>query len=143
MKRRALLVRVWEDKTRTLGYLMILEDHMEVCRLAILELPDRDNRRNISRIPSGIYKITPDHLDRLGYCVRVHAVPGRSEILIHSGNYPRHSRGCLLAGIRFVDLDDDGLFDASQSMAAMNKLQNLVPEAGLLLRVIDACEEGE
>jgi hypothetical protein len=64
-----------------------------------LELPDCGNRRNVSRIPAGTYTTTEvaNH-SRFGYCLRLHNVTGRSGILIHVGNSPRDTTGCILPG---------------------------------------------
>jgi len=71
-----------------------------------LELPWRDNQRGISCIPSGEYKVkiavTPKH----GRIYKLQNVPGRTYVLIHSGNYAgdinkgykTHVQGCILLG---------------------------------------------
>jgi hypothetical protein len=68
-----------------------------------LELPYLDNQRSISCIPEGEYKVrlrtakesaTRDYLHLL-----VQDVEGRSYILVHIGNFPRDTRGCILVGI--------------------------------------------
>ena len=68
-----------------------------------LELPYRDNKKSISCIPSGNYKVrmrypresaTRDYLHLL-----VKDVPNRKFILIHRGNKPSHSKGCILVGM--------------------------------------------
>ena len=67
-----------------------------------LELPYLDNQRSISCIPLGEYKVrlrtaresaTRDYLHLL-----VQDVEGRSYILVHIGNYPKHTKGCILVG---------------------------------------------
>lgn len=52
-----------------------------------IELPDRDNRRMISRIPAGTYRCVWHRSPRFGWCYRVCDVPGRSHILIHPANW--------------------------------------------------------
>ena len=73
-----------------------------------LELPDRDNQSNISRIPEGEYTVTrrysPSFRKELYW---VQGVPGRSYILIHGANFagdvPRgwqsHLAGCIALGM--------------------------------------------
>ncbi len=71
-----------------------------------LELPWRDNQRNISCIPAGIYDTTIRRSPRFGLIYWVMKVPDRTYILIHSGNYAgdvakgfkTHVNGCILLG---------------------------------------------
>lgn len=61
-----------------------------------IELPWRDNQRQVSCIPEGHYRLYrhlfPTHGDQLG----VADVPGRSAILIHPANDAvRELRGCI------------------------------------------------
>ena len=67
-----------------------------------LELPYLDNQRSISCIPAGEYKVrlrtakessTRDYLHLL-----VQDVEGRSYILVHIGNFPKDTKGCILVG---------------------------------------------
>jgi len=67
-----------------------------------LENPWLDNQRNISCIPKGQYKVrlrlpresaTRDYLHLL-----VQDVPNRDWILVHIGNYPSQTQGCILVG---------------------------------------------
>ena len=67
-----------------------------------LELPYINNERRISCIPAGEYKVrlrtaressTRDYLHLL-----VQDVPARSYILVHIGNFPKDTKGCILVG---------------------------------------------
>lgn len=50
-------------------------------------------------IPVGKYRVTLEHSPRLGFVTpRLHKVPQHEGILIHSGNYPKDSLGCILVG---------------------------------------------
>lgn len=88
----------------------------------ILELPWKENARGISCIPEGLYTVTwsgpvlkddPNTLiDESGGRIErpydhfiIHDVPNRSGILIHAGVKPEHSRGCQLAGSRFIGVN--------------------------------------
>lgn len=71
-----------------------------------LELPWRENKRRLSCIPPGKYEAILHRSPKFGNTVWVQDVPGRSEILIHSGNFAgdRHKGlrtdvdGCILVG---------------------------------------------
>lgn len=52
-------------------------------------------------IPAGTYvvKWMPAEANPIhGECYEVQNVPGRSDILFHSGNIPDHSKGCIIVG---------------------------------------------
>ena len=53
----------------------------------------------------------------------------RQLILMHAGNYPRDTRGCILPGLRKSDLDGDGRPDVASSRVALRRLLEAVPEA--------------
>ena len=65
-----------------------------------LELPSLDNTPNISCIPAGKYDASIDKNVTIGgqYVIRLQAVPNRTGILIHVGNYTTDIAGCILVG---------------------------------------------
>ena len=71
-----------------------------------LELPWRNNRQNITRIPVGEYPVVIRVSPKFGRVYHVQKVPNRSYILIHSGNlagdvskgYKSNVYGCILLG---------------------------------------------
>jgi hypothetical protein len=97
-----------------------------------LELPWRNNQKNISCYPAGIYtvkKITrPD--GRLAFLVE--NVPQRSAILFHAGTYiattKPDSEGCTLVGFRYDDINDDGEIDIQDSQKALDMLLAIMPD---------------
>jgi len=104
----AQLIRFPSTDQGTLG---VLRFGAEQC--FSLELPDRQNASQISRIPEGTYTCkwvkTPKH----GWCYQVMEVPGRGSILIHSGTFAgdvslgfrTHSHGCILPCQRWGRLE--------------------------------------
>lgn len=73
-----------------------------------LECPWRDNQRRISCIPFGSYICEIVDSPKFGRVYEVQGVPGRSAILIHSGNYGGDKSlgyrsdimGCILLGMK-------------------------------------------
>jgi len=73
-----------------------------------MELPWKDNQTNISCIPTGEYNMDVVKAGKFGLVYWVRNVPGRTSILIHSGNWAgdtskglrTHSHGCVLVGMK-------------------------------------------
>jgi hypothetical protein len=93
-----LIIRDTFSEKSTLGKLFINGESF----CDTLELPYINNERSISCIPAGRYKVrlrtaresaTRDYLHLL-----VQDVPDRKWILIHIGNYPSQTKGCILVG---------------------------------------------
>jgi hypothetical protein len=103
-----------------------------------LELPWADNKNRRSCIPPGpgeeaiTYKAKRHESPRYGETLYLPGVPGRSEILIHAGNYVSDTLGCILVGAQFRDLDGDSLTDVTSSRQTL----------GVLLQKVDG-EEAE
>jgi len=98
------LIRYAYTNNGTFGTLI----HGEEVVCATLELPYKDNRRNISCIPIGAYtmnrcRVSPQYgrdSSRFGDTFCIESVPNRSKILIHAGNTTKDTRGCILVGER-------------------------------------------
>jgi hypothetical protein len=96
--REVVLVRIDSGDQGTFGVLAFGRDS---CRS--LELPWRNNRRQVSCIPTGRYRCTAATHSRMGRVYRVHDVPGRDGVLIHSANlagdvrlrWDSHLQGCI------------------------------------------------
>jgi hypothetical protein len=64
-----------------------------------LELPWRDNQPNLSCVPEGTYRTVLAFSNRYGKIMpRLLNIPGRDGILIHPGNTPHDTLGCILVG---------------------------------------------
>lgn len=79
-----------------------------------MEPPWIHNLRSVSCIPKGIYRVTLIESPKYGAVYEVHNVPGRTSILIHSGNYGGHEEyglktdtdGCILPGDKVGFMND-------------------------------------
>lgn len=102
------MIYLWRIRTSDQGTLGLLSTGQKT-----LELPWRNNKRSISCIPEGEYQCTIYHSRKYKTVYHIQDVPGRTAILMHSGNYAgssaaglkTHSRGCILIGKRFGTLD--------------------------------------
>jgi hypothetical protein len=97
-----------------------------------IELPDLGNQHNISCVPEGIYDVEKINSPTKGPCFLLKNVPGRSEVEIHIGNYAAGKKidteGCILPGMKFIDLNNDGNIDVAYSTAALSKLLEIMPD---------------
>jgi hypothetical protein len=118
------LTRVAAPK-QTLG---VLRDEPSGWACCTLELPWADNKNRRSCIPPEpseeaiTYKAKRHESPRYGECLWLPGVPGRSEILIHAGNYVSDTLGCILVGALFTDLDGDSLTDVTNSRETLGVL---------------------
>lgn len=101
-------------------------------RCFTLELPDLDNKQNISCIPQGTYQCVKYHSNTHGLCIAIRDVLGRTNIRIHSGNFTRQILGCILVGQSLLDMDNDGIVDVSNSRDTLKKLMAILPDNFLL-----------
>ena len=93
-----LLIRDTFTKESTIGKLFINGESF----CDTLENPYINNERNISCIPEGQYKVrlrlARESATRDYYYLLVQDVPNRDFILVHIGNYPSQTQGCILVG---------------------------------------------
>ena len=68
--------------------------------VATLELPWKDNKKEVSCIPSGFYTNVKQFSStgHLGKRLEIPNAPGRDNIRFHRGNYPKDTEGCILVG---------------------------------------------
>ena len=92
-----MIVRIFRTKQNengTLGELFI--EGMRYC--FTLELPWNDNKSDISCIPEGTYTCKLINSPHFGVVFKILDVPGRTDVLIHTGNFLKSTRGCVLLG---------------------------------------------
>jgi len=138
--KKALLKRFSTSNHGTFGFLSI-EGSLFHCFM--LELPWRNNERQRSCIPSGLYQLKWHRSPRFGMVYKVEGVEGRSEILFHTGNfagdvslgYKSNSHGCLLPCTKIGKMEGQqaGLI----SRPALNSLVSTLNKEPALLEIIN------
>lgn len=126
---RILLKRIYRPTSTTGKGFVFNEKNELVFEFVTLELPWKDNERNISCIPEGEYlvkKMPPTGKRKYQY-FWVQDVPGRDSILWHPGNYTHQIRGCILPGESLADLDQDDIIDVTNTTATLKILTALMP----------------
>ncbi len=89
-----------------------------------LELPWRDNQNNISCIPVGNYVGSIRTDGNKGWRIELAAVPNRTHVQLHVGNYPSDVLGCILVGLGW------STNSVTSSDAARVKLKQAYESAG-------------
>ena len=125
---RLEILRFPSDSKQTLGIFQVYDGNKEIFKGVTLELADKNNKKNISRIKEGEYKVVKRWSEKYGNHFHVLDVYKRDYILIHSGNYYTDTNGCILPGEKFIDINGDGNDDITNSQETMNKLNKILPD---------------
>lgn len=147
MNTYALLLRHAENDVETFGSLFFHVSPNEIVfQCLTLELPWRDNEPFKSCIPD-----TPgmdSYSLRLRYSrshkrhLSVSGVSGRTNILIHPGNFFKDTTGCILVGDMYRDIDGDGHMDIINSRTTLDKalrvFKGIAVDGVLPLRIVSA-----
>ena len=121
------LIRSRHQFTQTLGNLFVIENNEVLFSCKTLELPYRDNERSISSIPEGKYFLKYEYSPKFKrHLWSVKNVPDRSGIRIHVGNYHTQINGCILLGKNFIDINNDGVLDITESSKTINKFHKIM-----------------
>lgn len=143
----AKLVRLSSCDTGTFGLLEVRRGRSMLV-LATAELPWRQNKSQISCIPTGKYEVIYSHSPaKHRKLYRVMNVKNRDGILIHAGNwagdvekgYKSNVQGCILVGMDHVTLDGQDAVDKSQ--AALKLLDDFTSGIPLKLEILEAKHE--
>ena len=130
MKKLAL-VRDYKEK-ETLGKLIVFDNNKIIYTCVCLELPWLDNEHNISCIPEGVYNVEKYSDTKHKNCFWVKDVPERTGILIHIGTYATgkkiNTKGCILPGVDYTDVDVNGQLDVVLSSVALKRLNYYLPD---------------
>jgi len=103
-----------------------------------LELPNRQNQKNISCIPSGTYNVVARQSEKFGDCYHLQNVVNRSGILIHTGNFYKDTTGCIILGSSVEFMNDYTKTHLLQSLQAMKKLNSLQIK-NFTLKITELC----
>lgn len=125
---KGILNRLKQSEVQTLGRFYLYDGLNEAFSCVVLELPDKQNQNNISRICAGVYTCKKRHSDKYGWHFHITGVPGRKLILIHWGNFYINTRGCVLFGDDFAKIDDDEYMDITNSKNTIEDLMEIAPD---------------
>lgn len=120
--------RLVHEHEQTLGRFHLYDGEKEVFSCATLELPNRENKTNVSRIPEGKYEVVKRWSQKFGDHLHILDVKDRSYILIHIGNYYTDIEGCILFGDDFSDINKDGYKDVTSSGDTLDELLDILED---------------
>jgi hypothetical protein len=105
-----------------------------------LEEPWKLNKKGISCIPKGTYKVTPHNWAghprfRFNRVWHINDVPNRSSILIHTGNTTADIEGCILVGMSRGAIGKKTA--VLNSRLAMSKLRDIIGQNDFTLTIED------
>lgn len=126
----ALLFRHTNRPDATLGTLEFEGGH----QWAVLEPPWRNNKTDLSCIPAGKYLCRIQLSPRYGRVYHVLDVPERTHILLHAGNFPSDTKGCLLIGRQHTTVDGKSQLK-SGSRKALQELHAFTGGADFMLEI--------
>ena len=133
---KACLTRLSDDGNQTLGHLTLFDGLEKIFECKTLELPWRNNTSNISCVPKSIYKVSHRTSDKYKNHFILQNVRDRRYILIHNGNFNTDTRGCILVGSSFAQINGDSLLDITSSKRTLNELLDSTKKNGFELTII-------
>lgn len=132
MAAKLVLVRYSDDGKRTLGILFGLPNLIHT-----LEEPWKDNKKGVSCIPEGAYKVVPHGWNgepvKFKQAYRLEGTTPRKAILIHAGNTTDDIEGCILVGMSKGQLREKDAVLASRP--AMNYIRSIIGNNAFELQI--------
>ena len=142
--KKVKVFRLFKDEKQTLGVLTVTDNTGPVLVARTLELADKNNANNISRIIPGKYicKYTKSASFSASkgapvYTYEITSVPGRAGVRIHSANYFSQLRGCIALGDAHKDINADGELDVIHSGDTVTSFERLMNYEDFELEITD------
>lgn len=119
--KKVILQRLWQDRNQSTGVLSVVDRKGQpVFACLCIERGDRNNQRNVSNVPAGIYPLELEYSPRFDQQLfELKNVPNRSECKIHASNFWKQLNGCIAPGLKLKDLNKDGYYDVTNSKDAL------------------------
>ena len=98
-----------------------------------LELAWKDNEKRVSCIPKGVYEVKKRHTEESKSKyehLHILDVENRELILMHVGNYPKNSKGCILLGntraLNFVGESRKAFYKLMYDLGSFEKIELII-----------------
>lgn len=127
--RKLHIHRIKEIKDGTIGEFALIEDLKIILKGYTLEPagPDTTEPNQDRRIPNGEYQAEFFNSPRYGRRLPLlwnDKVSKERKILIHHGNYPKDTLGCILVGDSY---DEKGIFNSRKTLKRLLELLDYTP----------------
>ena len=143
--KRVLVIRDFIGRKLSLGLCIVRDDETNnvLFTSQSLERGWLNNAKNISCIPSGVYKLKLEWSPKFKKDLwEIYGVPNRRECKFHAANYSRQLNGCIALGENRSDIDNDGLIDVTNSRNTMKKFHEAMKgNTEAMLHVINSQKE--
>jgi len=117
-----ILKRITDNGKVTFG--VLIENNIPFC--VTLENPWIDNKTDVSCIPVGTYICKRVNSPKYGNTFEITNVPNRTHVLLHSGNWARDTKGCILLAEQFEVLNGEPA--VAQSKKGYTEFMNKVKD---------------
>jgi len=125
-------------RTHTYGYLVVPQTNGNSV-FRTLELPWLENASNISCIPNGEYRVKylpKSNSGKYKQVYHIQDVENRIGILIHKGNLPSHTRGCILIGTKIGILGNQPA--VLNSATGLRQFRDIIQTDDFILKILEA-----
>lgn len=120
-----VLERLSDNGVQTVGKMRLYDSQSnKLLEFDTLELTYDNNKRMVSCVKEGLYVVVPKISFRHGKCFELKNILSRKNILIHTGNFNKDTKGCILIGHGFANINSDLQSDLLNSRLAMSNLLN-------------------
>jgi len=123
-----MIIRIERTYLSNVTFGSWMHDQKEICKT--MEPPWKDNRKNISCIPEGIYQVIkckPTEKRPYEY-LRLLNVPGRDGILVHRITWVKDLKGCIGVGKVLLPNGNHPAHKMIRSGEALSELISILPE---------------
>jgi len=100
-----------------------------------LERPWLGNKKDISCIPEGVYQCERIISPKYKSVYQVKEVEGRTEILMHTGNLVKNTKGCILFGSTYSEMyESEAVIGSTSAKERFYKEINDIKEFELIIK---------
>ena len=134
------LHRYWQDDNQTSGICTILDQsNFPLFSSLSLERGWRNNDRNVSCIPKGVYDVVWEYSPRFKqYLWEIKGVENRSECKFHASNFWYQLNGCIALGLKYKKINSDNYRDVTNSKNTLDAFHTVLKNSNKVTLIISS-----